>query len=207
VGEIFAGFLLSLGLMCQWGSVDGVLRREDISANTEPGWSRFYESTLWQGRVEEHLLKLVQSAKHIDIRRATISTTSEIDYLTIEDHATYPIRVTLDNVPPTDFVNPMNSMSGSDASSPRSEGSGTSVASSAGDSAIAGLDTVVEAKYFLGCDGAYSWLRKQLGIRLEGQSSDYQWGVVDFVPITNFRCSPQLTELQKNGANAIFCRV
>ncbi|GFG21036.1 FAD binding domain protein [Aspergillus udagawae] len=119
------------------------------------------------GRVEEHLLNLVQSAKNVDIRRATIPTTLEIDYSTIEDHATYPIRVTLDNVPPTDFVDPMNSMSG--------------------DSAIARLDTVVKAKYVLGCDGAHSWLRKPLGIRLEGQISDYQWGVVDFVPITNFR--------------------
>ncbi|GIC89438.1 uncharacterized protein Aud_005853 [Aspergillus udagawae] len=189
--------------MCQCDSVDGVLRREEISANTEAGWSRFYEFTLRQGRVEEHLLNLAQSAKHIDIRRATIPTTLELDYSTIEDHATYPIRVTLDNAPPTDFVEPMNSMSGSDASSPRSEGSETSVASSVGDSAIAGLDAVVEAKYVLGCDGVHSWLRKQLGIRLEGQSSDYQWGVVDFVPITNFRCSPQLTELQKDGANAM----
>ncbi|GIK00056.1 hypothetical protein Aspvir_004071 [Aspergillus viridinutans] len=179
-----ANHTVELALWCD--SVDGRLRREEISANTEPGWSRFYESTLRQGRVEDHLLKFMQSAKHLDIRRATIPTTLEIDYSTIEDHATYPIRVTLDKIPPTDFVKPMNSTSGSGASSPRSEGSETSVASSAGDSAIAGLETVVEAKYVLGCDGAHSWLRKQLGIRLEGQSSDYQWGVVDFIPITDF---------------------
>ncbi|GFF25724.1 phenol 2-monooxygenase [Aspergillus udagawae] len=63
-----------------------------------------------------------RSARNVDIRRATIPTTLEIDYSTIEDHATYPIRVTLDNVPPTDFVDPMNSMSGIDASSLRSGG-------------------------------------------------------------------------------------
>ncbi|KAF7166861.1 hypothetical protein CNMCM5623_000415 [Aspergillus felis] len=179
-----ANHTVDLALWCD--SVEGVLRREEISANTQPGWSRFYESTLRQGRVEEHLLNFVQSAKHIDIRRATIPTSLEIDYSTIEDHTTYPIRVTLDKVPPTDFVKSMNSMSGGEASSPRSEGSETSATSSVADSAIAGLDAVVEAKYVLGCDGAHSWLRKNLGIRLEGQSSDYQWGVVDFIPITNF---------------------
>jgi phenol 2-monooxygenase len=174
--------------MCQCDSVNGVLRREEVSANTQPGWSRFYESTLRQGRVEEHLLDFVQSAKHVDIRRATFPTSLEIDYSAIEDHTTHPIRMTLGRVPPTAFVKPRTSRSGSGASSPRGEGSETSVASSTADSGISGLDTVVEAKYVLGCDGAHSWLRKQLDIRLEGQSSDYQWGVVDFIPITNFRC-------------------
>ena len=35
-------------------------------------------------------------------------------------------------------------------------------------------------------DGAHSWVRNQLGFRLEGESTDYIWGVLDIVPITDF---------------------
>ncbi|KAL2818233.1 FAD binding domain-containing protein [Aspergillus cavernicola] len=164
-------------------SVDGFLRREQVSANTEPGWSRFYESTLGQGRVEELMMKFVQSGNHVDIRRATTPTTLEIDHSTVKDHKAYPIRVTLEKSVPTTFVEPGILGPRSDTSTPSSE---SSMASSLADSAISGMDTVVEAKYLLGCDGAHSWVRKQLGVRLEGESSDHHWGVLDFIPITNF---------------------
>jgi len=38
----------------------------------------------------------------------------------------------------------------------------------------------------LGADGAHSWVRNQLGFNLEGESTDYIWGVLDIVPITDF---------------------
>lgn len=46
----------------------------------------------------------------------------------------------------------------------------------------------------LGADGAHSWVRKQLEIEHKGETTDYVWGVLDIVPITNFpdirkRCS------------------
>ena len=49
------------------------------------------------------------------------------------------------------------------------------------------LAAEVEAKYLLGCDGAHSWVRKQLGLCMQGDSLDEQWGVLDMIPITNFR--------------------
>lgn len=45
---------------------------------------------------------------------------------------------------------------------------------------------VVRAKYMLGGDGAHSWVRSQLGFKLQGESTDYIWGVLDIVPITDF---------------------
>ena len=45
---------------------------------------------------------------------------------------------------------------------------------------------VVKAKYLLGADGAHSWVRSQLGFTLQGESTDYIWGVLDIVPITDF---------------------
>ncbi|RCK64544.1 Phenol 2-monooxygenase [Candida viswanathii] len=53
-----------------------------------------------------------------------------------------------------------------------------------------GVDTknceLIRAKYVVGSDGAHSWVRKQLGIPMEGEQTDYIWGVIDMVPITNF---------------------
>ena len=47
---------------------------------------------------------------------------------------------------------------------------------------------IVEAKYLVGCDGAHSWVRKQLGpeFDLVGDSTDYLWGVINVIPITDF---------------------
>lgn len=48
----------------------------------------------------------------------------------------------------------------------------------------AGSTELVEAKYVVGCDGAHSWVRNQLGLKLRGESTDYIWGVLDVIPIT-----------------------
>jgi phenol 2-monooxygenase len=45
---------------------------------------------------------------------------------------------------------------------------------------------IVHAKFVVGADGAHSWVRKALGIEMEGEQTDYIWGVVDIVPETNF---------------------
>ena len=65
--------------------------------------------------------------------------------------------------------------------------SGTSNESHSDDSGYAEMNTVVEAKYLVGCDGARSWLRKELGLRLEGKNLSDSWGVLDIIPLTDFR--------------------
>ncbi|KAF0636494.1 hypothetical protein FPSE5266_02824 [Fusarium pseudograminearum] len=42
------------------------------------------------------------------------------------------------------------------------------------------------AKYAIGCDGAHSTVRKAMGFKMVGDSSDSVWGVMDVYPITNF---------------------
>ena len=49
-----------------------------------------------------------------------------------------------------------------------------------------GEEEHVSAKYVIGADGAHSWVRKTLGIAMEGEQTDYVWGVVDTVPVTDF---------------------
>lgn len=36
----------------------------------------------------------------------------------------------------------------------------------------------VRAKYLIGCDGAHSWVRKQLGFQMVGEATDNIWGVL-----------------------------
>ncbi|KAL4251565.1 PheA/TfdB FAD monooxygenase family protein [Abortiporus biennis] len=44
----------------------------------------------------------------------------------------------------------------------------------------------VRAKFVVGSDGAHSWVRKTLGITMDGEQTDYIWGVVDMIPDTDF---------------------
>ena len=62
----------------------------------------------------------------------------------------------------------------------------TSVTNSGEHSSNVDVETI-KAKYLIGCDGAHSWTRAQLGLSLEGESTDHVWGVMDIVPLTNFR--------------------
>ncbi|GAB1321053.1 Phenol 2-monooxygenase [Madurella fahalii] len=49
-----------------------------------------------------------------------------------------------------------------------------------------GVEKTYRAKYVLGCDGAHSVIRKSLGYKMVGDSSDAVWGVMDIYPRTNF---------------------
>ncbi|PCH36394.1 hypothetical protein WOLCODRAFT_82152 [Wolfiporia cocos MD-104 SS10] len=45
---------------------------------------------------------------------------------------------------------------------------------------------IVYAKFVIGCDGAHSWIRRQFGITMEGEQTEYIWGVLDLIPDTDF---------------------
>jgi len=49
-----------------------------------------------------------------------------------------------------------------------------------------GKQEIVHARYVVGCDGAHSWVRKALGITMEGVQTDSIWGVVDIIADTDF---------------------
>ncbi|KAH8163569.1 hypothetical protein CIB48_g4677, partial [Xylaria polymorpha] len=49
-----------------------------------------------------------------------------------------------------------------------------------------GVEQVYKAKYALGSDGAHSQVRKSLGFKMVGDSSDEVWGVMDVYPRTDF---------------------
>ncbi|GLA28603.1 hypothetical protein CBS147346_8665 [Aspergillus niger] len=49
-----------------------------------------------------------------------------------------------------------------------------------------GVRRLIRTKHLVGADGAHSMVRQCMGLRLEGQSLDHIWGVIDLVVDTNF---------------------
>ncbi|KUI72182.1 3-hydroxybenzoate 4-monooxygenase [Cytospora mali] len=49
-----------------------------------------------------------------------------------------------------------------------------------------GVDHVFQAKYVLACDGAHSAVRRAVGIKMVGDTTDSVWGVMDVYPRTDF---------------------
>ncbi|KAK4448987.1 putative monooxygenase [Podospora aff. communis PSN243] len=49
-----------------------------------------------------------------------------------------------------------------------------------------GKEKVYRARYALGCDGAHSAVRRSLGYKMVGDTSDSVWGVMDIYPRTEF---------------------
>ncbi|CAE7137395.1 unnamed protein product, partial [Rhizoctonia solani] len=66
-----------------------------------------------------------------------------------------------------------------------------------------GETETVQAKYLLGCDGAHSWTRNQLGIEMVGETSDQVWGLVDAYIETDFPDLRALTIFENNGRRMV----
>jgi phenol 2-monooxygenase len=49
-----------------------------------------------------------------------------------------------------------------------------------------GHETVVRARYVVGCDGARSAVRKSIGLRLHGDTTNTAWGIMDVLATTDF---------------------
>ena len=54
------------------------------------------------------------------------------------------------------------------------------------DAAHEGVVETLRARYVVGCDGARSQVRRALGHRLEGDSANKAWGVMDVLAVTDF---------------------
>ncbi|CAE6361809.1 unnamed protein product [Rhizoctonia solani] len=61
----------------------------------------------------------------------------------------------------------------------------------------------VRAQYLLGCDGAHSWIRAQLGIQMVGETSDQVWGVIDGHVDTDFPDVRSLCSFDNNGRHGV----
>lgn len=177
--------------MCMWNpGEDGLIRRSDRVPDMPAGLSRFKQIVLHQGRIERFFLDHIKkhSKNTIHVERGVLPESLHIAE-NCDDHSpnNYPITVKLRYL--------------SEAEAKPAQSNGSSVSDGLFRSNLAEDDTddlinkskekegtteILKAKYMVGCDGAHSWTRRQLGFKLEGEPTDYIWGVLDIIPITDF---------------------
>lgn len=113
-----------------------------------------------------------------------------IDKAAVDDDDAYPVQVALRQLSDEEAT-PVQQVTGSKAS----DGLFRSNLMSADDEddllvkKVQDRDAeseVVHAKYVIGADGARSWTRRQVGLELQGEATDFIWGVLDIIPITDF---------------------
>ncbi|KAF8600135.1 hypothetical protein BDV93DRAFT_448146 [Ceratobasidium sp. AG-I] len=66
-----------------------------------------------------------------------------------------------------------------------------------------GWSETVKAKYVVGCDGAHSWTRGQLGLDMVGDTSDAVWGVIDTHVDTDFPDVRNISVVENNGRRGV----
>lgn len=172
--------------MCLWNPDDnGLLHRTDRLIDTIQNLSRFQQAVLHQGRIERFFLDSIAEHSKIRVERLVIPEKLEIDETKVALDNEYPIRVSLRHLaedPAPAQVGVENGLFRSNIT----EDDTQSILEAS--KAKEDRTEVVNAKYVVGCDGAHSWVRKQLGgdFALVGEATDYVWGVLDIIPITNF---------------------
>lgn len=157
---------------------DGLQRRNDegklerTNATVSP-WappSPFTTVSLTQSRTTAMMLEYVAKHSDIAVERAKLPRSISIS----KDESEHPVTVSVQRM---QYSNGDGKMSRNDNDIHENDVGKTVELS----------EEIIKAKYIIGCDGAHSWTRKQFDIASVGDDSDIIWGVLDIVPITNFR--------------------
>lgn len=180
--------------ICLWNPDEkGVIRRSDRIPDTIPGLSRFQQVVLHQGRIERFFLDAMEECSDIRVERGVMPSSLSIDESKVEDNDAYPVAVRLrhlseEEATPKQAATSANGTSIQDGlfRSNLAKDDTEDLLNAAKLNDKADTEEIVHAKYVLGADGAHSWTRHQIGLKLEGDSTDYIWGVLDIVPITDF---------------------
>ncbi|KAI1376414.1 putative phenol 2-monooxygenase [Hypoxylon crocopeplum] len=178
--------------ICMWNpGPDGVIRRSERIPDTVVGISRFQQIVIHQGRVERFFLDNIKkySKDTIKVERGVLPESLEIDETKVKDESAYPVTVKLRHLT-------------QEEATPEQQANGSKIADGIFRSNLiyeddendlirksqsrTGTGELVHAKYVIGCDGARSWTRRALGFELQGEATDFIWGVLDIIPITNF---------------------
>ncbi|EXA28737.1 phenol 2-monooxygenase [Fusarium oxysporum f. sp. pisi HDV247] len=183
--------------ICLWNPDEkGIIRRSSRIPDTTPGISRFQQVVLHQGRIERFFLDSINqfSEGKLKIERGVIPTAITLDESLVADEDAYPITVNLrhlseEEATPKQTATLSNGASVQDGlfrSNLAPDDTEDMINASQNLNAKANSEELIRAKYVVGSDGAHSWVRKQLGYSLEGETTDFIWGVLDIIPITDF---------------------
>ncbi|PQE31204.1 phenol 2-monooxygenase protein [Rutstroemia sp. NJR-2017a WRK4] len=178
--------------ICLWNpDAEGKLRRSGRMPDTIPGITSSSPSSMKRsgdaensctGRIERFFLDSLKEHSDIRVERGVLPESLSFDESKEEDPDAYPIEVILQHLH-NDDTNPEQAQATADGAA-MSDGLFRSnmaaddtdeLLSKAHINGLAGTSETVRAKYMIGCDGAHSWTRRQLGYKLEGEQTDYIW--------------------------------
>lgn len=185
-----------------------ILARSDRIPDTIPKISRFQQVVLHQGRIERFFLDSIKENSiktgcngepgteqaEIRVEHGVLPTGFKFDQNKAEDDDSYPISIELRHLTEEEATPPQKATSangqgiqdGIFRSNLSADDTNDMIRLSNDLADKAGRTETVKAKYMLGADGAHSWVRQQLGYKLVGDSTDYIWGVLDIIPVTDF---------------------
>jgi phenol 2-monooxygenase len=183
--------------ICLWNpDKDGIIQRGDRIPDTIPNISRFQQVVLHQGRIERFFLDSIREHSNgaIAVEHGVMPTDFKFDESLAESPDAYPITVTLRHLSEEEATPKQSATSANGAgtqdgifrSNLTPDDNEELLRKAQELNGKSNKTEVVKAKYMLGADGAHSWVRGQLGFTLQGESTDYIWGVLDIVPITDF---------------------
>ncbi|KAL9626538.1 MAG: hypothetical protein Q9204_007226 [Flavoplaca sp. TL-2023a] len=146
---------------------DGLIHRSSRMSNTIPGLSRFPCGVLLaQHRIEDIFLEEIHKCSTVEIRRNVEPTSIHMDNKKIHNHNAHAVTVELQRT-------------AMGQSKPVMSNGNTASNWQSGESQHAHMDQSqtsnekVRARYVIGCDGAHSWTRAQLGFCMEGEQTEY----------------------------------
>lgn len=155
-----------------------------------PGFSPMRLQILGQGRIEHFFLDNIRKYSAIEVERGVIPEALEIDESKVEDTDAYPITVKLRHLrEPTAGSSQPNGVTIEDGLL-RSNLVDDTKEILQKSQERSDVTEIVRAKYVLGCDGAHSWTREQIGCKFEGESTGFIFGVVDIICASDFREQP-----------------
>ena len=151
---------------------DGLIHRSSRMPNTIPGLSRFPCGVLLaQHRIEDVILEEIKKYPVVEIRRKVEPCSIEIDSTKGDDQDAYAVTVKVSRVT-------KDQPNGVVTYGMKALAQGSVDPPSAYMDQDQSYRETIQAKYIIGCDGAHSWTRKQLGFRMEGEQTEYVWGVL-----------------------------
>ncbi|KAL8879739.1 MAG: hypothetical protein Q9198_002709 [Flavoplaca austrocitrina] len=135
-------------------------------SNTIPGLSRFPCGVLLaQHRIEDIFLEEIHKCSTVEIRRGVEPTSIQMDSKKIHKHDTHAVTVELQRTT-TGQSKPV--MSNGNTASTWQSGEPQHVHVDQSKT----YNEKVRARYVIGCDGAHSWTRAQLGFCMEGEQTE-----------------------------------
>jgi len=138
------------------------------------------------GRIERFFLDHIKKYGGFTVERGVLPSKMEIDESKVEDPDAYPIKMTLQHLneeeaTPKQFDSSVEN--GLFRSNLKPDDTDDLIRTASGKE---NTTETVNCKYVVGCDGAHSWTRRQLGFKMEGEQTDFIWGVLDIIPKSDF---------------------